>query len=89
MAIRRLCVYGTVLVVFISARCWRICGFFVAVLIAASVVELLRRRGGYMLASVVILLISTSLWLINPQWTKPKGTPDLSVSLIQGNIRKI
>ena len=23
---------------------------------------------------------------MNPQWTKPKGTPDLSVSLIQGNI---
>lgn len=59
---------------------------FVAVLFAASMVELLRRRGGYMLASVVILLISTLLWLINPQWTKPKGTPDLSVSLIQGNI---
>ena len=33
-----------------------------------------------------LLAISTSLWLVNPQWTKPKGTPDLSVSLIQGNI---
>lgn len=59
---------------------------FVAVLLAASVVELLRRRGGYMVATVALLVISTSLWLINPQWTKPKGTPDLSVSLIQGNI---
>ncbi|WP_350562365.1 apolipoprotein N-acyltransferase [Psychrobacter sp. CAL346-MNA-CIBAN-0220] len=59
---------------------------FVAVLLAASVVELLRRRGGYMIASIALLVISTSLWLINPQWTKPKGTPDLSVSLIQGNI---
>ena len=59
---------------------------FVAVLLAASLVELLRRRGGYMLASAVLLVVSTSLWLINPQWTKPKGTPDLSVSLIQGNI---
>ncbi|WP_201528298.1 apolipoprotein N-acyltransferase [Psychrobacter frigidicola] len=59
---------------------------FVAVLLAASMVELLRRRGGYMIATAVLLVISTSLWLINPQWTKPKGTPDLSVSLIQGNI---
>lgn len=59
---------------------------FVAVLFAASAVELFRRRGGYMIASLVLVVISTSLWLINPQWTKPKGTPDLSVSLIQGNI---
>ena len=59
---------------------------FVAILLAASIVELLRRRGGYMVVSVALLIISTSLWLINPQWTKPKGTPDLSVSLIQGNI---
>ncbi|MDN6275071.1 MAG: apolipoprotein N-acyltransferase [Psychrobacter sp.] len=59
---------------------------FVAVLLAASVVELLRRRGGYMVVPIVLLVISTSLWLINPQWTKEKGTPDLSVSLIQGNI---
>lgn len=59
---------------------------FVAVLLAASVVELLRRRSGYMIPSVVLVVISTALWLINPQWTKPKGTPDLSVSLIQGNI---
>ena len=59
---------------------------FVAVLLAASIVELLRRRGGYMIVSIALLVISTSLWLINPQWTKPKGTPNLSVSLIQGNI---
>jgi len=59
---------------------------FVAILLAASIVELLRRRGGYMVVAVTLLIISTLLWLINPQWTKPKGTPDLSVSLIQGNI---
>ena len=59
---------------------------FVAVLLAASMIELLRRRGGYILASAVLIAISTVLWLINPQWTKPKGTPDLTVSLIQGNI---
>ncbi len=59
---------------------------FVAVLLAASFIELLRHRVGYMIVSAALLVISTSLWLINPQWTKPKGTPDLSVSLIQGNI---
>ena len=59
---------------------------FVAVLLATSVVEQMRRRGGYLLASFALLVVSTSLWLADPQWTKPKGTPDLSVSLIQGNI---
>ena len=59
---------------------------FVAVLLAASLVELLRRRGGYMIPASALLVVSCALWLINPQWTKPKGTPDLSVSLIQGNI---
>ena len=59
---------------------------FVAILLAASVVEQMRNRGGYLLASFALLVVSTSLWLANPQWTKTKGTPDLSVSLIQGNI---
>ena len=59
---------------------------FVAVLLAASIVELLRRRGRYMIAPIALVAVSTFLWLIHPQWTKPKGTPDLSVSLIQGNI---
>ena len=59
---------------------------FVAILLATSVVEQLRNRGGYLLVSFALLVVSTSLWLANPQWTKPKGTPDLSVSLIQGNI---
>ncbi len=59
---------------------------FVAILLAASLVELLLRRSSYAIVSVLLLAISTSLWLVNPQWTKPKGTPDLSVSLIQGNI---
>ena len=59
---------------------------FVAILLAASLVELLRRRGGYMIPTIAMLVVSCALWLINPQWTKPKGTPDLSVSLIQGNI---
>lgn len=59
---------------------------FVAILLASSVVELLRRRAGYMIVSVVLLVISVSLWLIDPQWTKPKGGEDLRVSLIQGNI---
>ena len=59
---------------------------FVAVLLAGAVVEILRRRAGYMLASIIAVLASSALWLMQPQWTKPKGTPDVSVSLIQGNI---
>ena len=59
---------------------------FVAVLLAASLVELCRRNAGYVVMSMVLLIVSTALWLINPQWTKPKGTPDLKVSLVQGNI---
>lgn len=59
---------------------------FVAILLAASLIELLRRRAGYMIVSALLLVISISLWLIDPEWTKPKEAPDLSVSLIQGNI---
>ena len=59
---------------------------FVVVVLAASMIELLRRRGGYIVVPLALLALSTLLWLLNPQWTKPKGTPDLSVSLIQGNI---
>ncbi|GAA0322440.1 apolipoprotein N-acyltransferase [Psychrobacter aestuarii] len=59
---------------------------FVAVLFAASIVELARRRAGYVFASVALIVVSSVLWLVQPQWTKPKGTPDVSVSLIQGNI---
>lgn len=57
-----------------------------AVLLAASLVELLRRRAGYLLLSMLLITGSSLLWLSNPQWTKPKDTPNLSVSLIQGNI---
>lgn len=59
---------------------------FVAVMLAASLVELFRRRAGYLVVSVLLLAVSVTLWLLQPQWTKPKGEPDLSVSLIQGNI---
>src|SRR5699024_8484238 len=59
---------------------------FVAILLAASLVELLLRRSSYAVVSVLLLIVSCALWLLNPQWTKPKGTPDLTVSLIQGNI---
>lgn len=59
---------------------------FVAVLLAASLVEVMRRKFGYLLITALFLLLSVALWLINPQWTKPKGTPNLTVSLIQGNI---
>lgn len=60
---------------------------FVAILLAASLVEIFRRRAGYMVVTALLLALSVALWLINPAWTQPKaGTPDLKVSLIQGNI---
>ena len=59
---------------------------FIAVLLAASLVEAVRRRAGYLVASVALLVISTVLWLVNPQWTTAKDEPRLKVSLIQGNI---
>lgn len=59
---------------------------FVAVLLAASLVEAMRRRIGYLIVSVVFVLVGVALWLSNPQWTKPKASPNLTVSLIQGNI---
>lgn len=59
---------------------------FVAVLLAASLVEVAYRRAGYLLITSVIMTAPLALWLINPQWTKPKDTALLTVSLIQGNI---
>ncbi|WP_227430877.1 apolipoprotein N-acyltransferase [Psychrobacter sp. I-STPA6b] len=59
---------------------------FVVVLLSASIVEIFRHRVGYLLLSVVILLGSTALWFVNPQWTQAKDEPPLTVSLIQGNI---
>lgn len=59
---------------------------FVAVLLAASLVEVVYRRAGYLVASVILLAGTVALWLINPQWTQPKDTDPLTVSLIQGNI---
>lgn len=59
---------------------------FVAVLLAASLVEVVYRRAGYLVASGIMLAGTVALWLINPQWTQPKDTAPLTVSLIQGNI---
>ncbi len=60
---------------------------FLAILLSASLVEMLRRRAGYMLVALGLLMVSIALWTINPAWTSPKpNTPDLKVSLIQGNI---
>lgn len=60
---------------------------FVAILLSASLVEVVRQRAGYMVATAVFLAISVAMWLFNPAWTQPKpNTPNLKVSLIQGNI---
>lgn len=60
---------------------------FVVVLLAASLVDLFRKRGGYLLVSILFLALSIGLWLTDPAWTQPKlNTPNLKVSLVQGNI---
>lgn len=59
---------------------------FLAVLFAASAVEVARRRAGFFIAAILFVLSTTALWQINPQWTQAKDTPNLKVSLIQGNI---
>lgn len=59
---------------------------FVSVFVSASVVEATRQRLHFLIPSALMLIISVALWLINPQWTTPKNTPNLKVSLVQGNI---
>lgn len=59
---------------------------FVSVFVSASLVEAARKKYRFLIPSSVMLLVSVALWLIAPQWTTPKGTPNLKVSLVQGNI---
>lgn len=59
---------------------------FVAVLLASSMVEVFRSRAGYLLISLVPILAAVALQLVSPQWTQAKDTPNLTVSLVQGNI---
>ena len=60
---------------------------FVAILFAASLVEVVRKRAGYLVVSVLFIAVSIGLWLTNPAWTQPKANSEnLNVSLIQGNI---
>lgn len=59
---------------------------FVAVFVAAALVELFSKRVNYAIAGAVMVATSVALWVINPQWTTEKNSPNLSVSLIQGNI---
>ncbi len=59
---------------------------FVAVLLASSMVEVFRSRAGYLLVSLVPLVAAMVLYFVNPQWTQAKDTPNLTVSLVQGNI---
>ncbi|MDO4251040.1 MAG: apolipoprotein N-acyltransferase [Moraxella sp.] len=58
---------------------------FVVVLLAASMVEVLRKKWGYLVISGVPLLGALALYITNPAWTTPTGKT-LSVSLVQGNI---
>ncbi|MDO4440766.1 MAG: apolipoprotein N-acyltransferase [Moraxella sp.] len=56
---------------------------FVAVLFAASVVELFRQKVGFLVLSVLAILVGFVLQSV--EWVKPDGK-SLTVSLVQGNI---
>ncbi len=58
---------------------------FVAVLLSASLVELLRARAFYFVMSALILMVGAILSFMSVAWTTPTGK-NLSVSLVQGNI---
>ncbi|PNP98675.1 apolipoprotein N-acyltransferase [Moraxella sp. RCAD0137] len=58
---------------------------FLAVLLAAALVELLRRKAGYFAIAMSLWMVTLSISLIDFAWTKPTGQTT-SVSLIQGNI---
>lgn len=58
---------------------------FLAVLLAAALVELLRRKAGYFAIAMSLWMVTLSISLIGFAWTKPTGQTT-SVSLIQGNI---
>ncbi|OOS06634.1 Apolipoprotein N-acyltransferase [Moraxella cuniculi DSM 21768] len=58
---------------------------FLAVLLAASGVELIRKKAGYFVISATLLLLTVTISLLDIAWTKPTGTTT-SVSLVQGNI---
>lgn len=59
---------------------------FIAIFLAASLVEAVRGRSRFLFPALLFLAVSTALWLMPIQWTQPKGTKNLSVSLVQGNI---
>lgn len=59
---------------------------FVSVFISASLIEAIRKNYRFLIPSTIMLIASIALWLIAPAWTTPKNSPNLKVSLIQGNI---
>ena len=59
---------------------------FLSVFVSASLVETIRKRYQFVILASVLLVASVALWLINPAWTQAKNSPNLKVSLIQGNI---
>lgn len=59
---------------------------FISVFVSASGVEAVRKNCRFLIPATGLVLASVITWLINPQWTTPKGTPNLKISLVQGNI---
>lgn len=58
---------------------------FLAIFLAAALVELLRRKVGYFIIATSLWLITVAVSLLDIDWTHPTGE-STSVSLIQGNI---
>lgn len=59
---------------------------FLSVFLSSSIIELIRKRYQFFLLALFLLAVSIALWLISPNWTQAKNSPNLKVSLIQGNI---
>lgn len=59
---------------------------FVSVFFSASLIEAFRKKSHFLIPAAGMLVASVVLWLIAPTWTTAKNTPNLSVSLVQGNI---
>lgn len=58
---------------------------FVAVLIAAAIVEVFRAKISFLIIACIPMVCGAVLYYVNPSWTSPTGDK-LSVSLVQGNI---
>lgn len=59
---------------------------FLSVFLSASLVESIRKRYQFITLAIFLLIITALLGYFAPAWTQSKNTPNLKISLIQGNI---